>query len=131
MSTKRKLTYSIDPTKNLICIECVEQFCLDDLRDHAARLTSDPRFKAGMDELIDLSRASFNGGYDEARQYRDFIESTQRLRGESRWAIVAPTDGMYGLSRMFGMLTEGLGIKIKAFRSRVSALAWLAKNREP
>jgi hypothetical protein len=41
-------------------------------------------------------------------------------------AIVAPTDVVFGLARMFQMMSEGRGNHIEVFRGMDDALAWLA-----
>lgn len=44
-----------------------------------------------------------------------------------RFAIVAPTDDLYGLSRMYQTLTSDLFFEVGVFRGMNEAKAWLAR----
>ncbi|HET7228509.1 MAG TPA: hypothetical protein VFJ16_00770 [Longimicrobium sp.] len=53
-------------------------------------------------------------------------ERANRVRTNPvRVAIVASADAVFGLARMFQMMSEGRGNHIEVFRGRPEAMAWL------
>lgn len=65
---------------------------------------------------------------DIARVSQYLAPFAARVRG--RCAVVAPTDVLYGLSRMAGTYAEMTGIDAQVFRDAESALEWLRGGEE-
>jgi hypothetical protein len=94
-----------------------------DLREHLVALLADERFYPMMPELVDLTDVT------------DVSVTSAMVEASARWllhsplarrAIVAPTDVLFGLSRMYQLYRDDLsGDTLKVFRTRERALEWL------
>jgi hypothetical protein len=94
-----------------------------DLREHLRTLMADDRFDPMMPELVDLTDVT------------DVSVTSAMVEASARWllhaprarrAIVAPTDVLFGLSRMYQLYRDDLsGDTLRVFRTREQALEWL------
>lgn len=125
--------YTIDGDSNLINLQITGSFSEGQIRENIARVNADPKFRKGLNTLADITDARADIGYQQMRQFARYVETLHDVRGECKWAILAPTDVSYGMSRMLEALTDSPSIHIQAFRSRKQALRWLGlpENYEP
>lgn len=91
------------------------------------RLLADPRFKPGMNILVDNSQLDNAGA--TAEDVRAVAESLERDRAASGFgclAIVAPDAVSFGLSRIWEALAgESVEPALTVVRTREEAIAWL------
>jgi len=123
------VSYSIDLQLPLVYTVFSGEVTDADFVEHLRSLYADPRFDSAMPELVDLREVT------EVNVSSDMIPSSARWTLHSpyaRRAVVAPTDFLFGLSRMYesyrGEMGEG---QFKVFRSIQPALAWLSLKEEP
>ena len=101
----------------------------DDFAEHSRVLLADPRFEASMPELVDLREVTRVELSAETipLSARSLLHAPQAKR-----AVVAPTDFLYGLARMYqayrDKLAEG---DFRVFRSMPAALEWFGLTEEP
>jgi len=119
--------YTIDGDNNVINLWITGTFSEGHIRENIARVNADPKFRKGLNTLADISDARVDIGYQQMRQFARYTETLHEVRGECKWAILAPTDAdvSYGMSRMLEALTDSPGIHIRTFRLRAKALRWL------
>ncbi len=96
---------------------------------HGRSLLTDPAFKPHFRQFWDLSTVTQletdYSGVTELADVRVFAPETRR-------AILAPTDVIFGLARMFQMMRESKGeTGIRVFRDREEAMQWLETGTEP
>jgi hypothetical protein len=105
----------------------VGEISVQDLIEHQKRLIEDPDFVTGFNTLTDFTHArpAASVNYDKVNFSRDFVESIQNIRGECKWAFIAPSDVTYGICRMFQILSEDLIIETRVFRTEDEAKEWL------
>lgn len=86
--------------------------------------------EAPMPVFLDLSRAAglADRSSGEFRVTAAFF--TERAAQMTRVAILAPDDLTYGLMRMGAAFAEAGGLRVKAFRVRAGALAWIHEPME-
>lgn len=93
--------------------------------------TSDPRWRSGMDVLIDhtdldtspVDYAFIDALVDETERFADTL-------GSGRCAIVTGSGSSFGLARVFEALAEArVPTRYRVFRSRAEAEAWLGEGR--
>jgi hypothetical protein len=95
------------------------------------RLVSEPDFDAFADVLIDLRdvgelRISSGG----LRQLVEILGAIERPGAAIEVAIVAPTNAVFGMARMYQILRSSRsGEETKVFRSLDEALGWLRGER--
>jgi len=85
---------------------------------------------AGYDEMVDMSGAEGMAG-DSRESIRGLADLSARMdtaAGESRFAIVAPQESLFGLGRMYETyraLDQRSTKRVGVFRDRDEALRWL------
>ncbi|HYW32719.1 MAG TPA: hypothetical protein VE869_14565 [Gemmatimonas sp.] len=100
--------------------------------DAYAELLSAPDYDATADDLVDLRGVTHLGVTPEGlRGIMSMFTPIDELGIATRLAIVAPTDAVYGVSRMYELLRgDGVPEEIRVFRDLNAALQWLAEGRE-
>jgi len=103
----------------------------DDLGAHLRALVADVRIRGPLRELVDMSGAesvSFSAALLQQ------LATAARAHGDRflgmRTAIVAPSDVLFGISRMYEMLADSLGspIEVAVFRDVDHAEDWLLRR---
>ncbi len=101
-----------------------------DLLDAYETLLNDPTYDASLDDLIDLSGVTHMGVTSAGLHRLIAVYEERESDGyRTRAALVAPTDVLYGVSRMFQTLRgDDKPDEIEVFRSYDDALAWLERR---
>jgi hypothetical protein len=124
------VTYAIDTRERVIRTQCIGMVALADVVDHFRTLESDPDCVGRLDVLLDLSEMN---SVPSARQIQSVPYEIARIRERVRFgacAIVATTDPLFGMLRMFEVVAERVFRVIHVFRSRAEAEAWLVSERQ-
>ncbi|MDB4871269.1 MAG: hypothetical protein JWL97_2273 [Gemmatimonadales bacterium] len=116
------ITYSIDPTKQLVTSRLWGVTTEAQIREHDRSLRTDAAFNPGFRQLADMTELieSHVGSefVNEASGDQFFNPGTPR-------AFVAPVDAIFGMARKFALQSEGVGQTIQVFRDMGSARKWL------
>jgi hypothetical protein len=123
------ISYEIDRERGLIWTRCIGVSTLEEVLAHFGELRSQPNLPEGMDVLLDLSEMT---NAPERDQLRSVAGEVKDLTPKLRWgaiAIVAPTDLLFGMSRMFGIFSEGHFADTGVFRTIGEAERWLDLER--
>jgi hypothetical protein len=123
------VNYSIDTQHPLVYTVFSGDVSNADMLEHLRSLYADPRFEASMPELVDL------------RGVTSVSVSSEMIPASARWplhsplaprAIVAPTDLLYGLARMYQSYRDEKGeAHLAIFRTLPPALEWLGRDEPP
>jgi hypothetical protein len=125
MSTR----YSIDPQRHLVLTVFEGDVSDTDLRAHVEALEADARFDREMAELVDMSRVTRASVTSDGIRA---VASAPVHALNARRAFVAPTDLLYGLSRMYqSYWSRGHDDEVAIFRSVEPALQWLGVGPPP
>lgn len=121
------ISFHIDTELNTVFTKASGPISINDLIQNATNIQNHPLFRKNMNSLVDLTKAQPAGNIDfsKVNKFRSFIESVQDIRGECKWAIVAPEDLVFGLSRMYAIMADDLSIRTRIFRSEKEAQGWL------
>ena len=94
-------------------------------------MLADPDYDSSRDDLVDLSAVTHMGVTGAGLHRLVELYDEREVPGHhTRSAIVAPTDVLYGVSRMFQALRgEATFDVLEVFRSRDDALLWLNRGR--
>ena len=88
-----------------------------------------PDFRPGLSQLIDLADVSeFLSTPDGIREVVAWEHAHREMLGQRRCAMVAPDDYMFGMVRMYEMLTEDKAVEVQVFRKREEAVSWLSDS---
>jgi hypothetical protein len=123
------ISYEIDRERGLIQTRCLGKTTLDEVLDHFAELDARPDMPQGIDVLLDLTEMENAPGRE---QLRTVAGEVRELTPKLRWgviAIVAPGDLLFGMSRMFGIFSEGHFANTGVFRTLPEAQRWLDAER--
>jgi len=116
----------VDPSKKLFIIRMEGKITADDLKKLARNLKNHPQFNPTFDRLIDLSAIEkMEISSEVVRQLAVSSETT--FDDSSRRAIVASSDFMYGISRMYQTITNRLK-QTRVFRTIEEARQWLEEE---
>ena len=120
-------TYEINKQRRLVISTGSGRITLAEALAHQEKLQKDPDFDPSFSQVIDLTRITDFAL--EANDIRRLAQGTIFSR-ESRRAIVASSDLVYGLGRMYEILRETAGEDgIRVFRNLDAALDWIfSKN---
>jgi hypothetical protein len=123
------VSYSIDTQHPLVYTVFRGDVSDADFVEHLRSLYADPRFDSGMPELVDLTNVTSVSATSE------MIPASARWPLHSSYAqraIVAPTDYLFGLARMYQSYRDDIGqANLKIFRELTPALEWLGLAAAP
>jgi hypothetical protein len=123
------VTYQLDKTQRIIRTKCVGYVTLDEVVDHFRILEQDPDCPACLDVLLDLSGTT---SLPESDQLRIVSQEVSRIQTRVQFgacAIVADTDALFGMARMFEVFAAGSFRVTRAFRVLAKAEVWLDSQR--
>ena len=110
----------------MVLFEVEGSFTVNDLFTCVEREMADPAFSPRFAHLVEPRRATtFEPG---TQQLRTRAQRDRRTPGfqSSRLAIVASSDEIYGISRMYGVLMDDSPAIVRTFRGMDEAREWLS-----
>ena len=116
-------SYRIDTEQKMISSTATGVVTDQDLRGHQKSLLADPAFDPGFSQIWDFQ------GVEEALVSNDTLKELAAARSfssQSRRAVVAPRDVVFGMARMFEMLHQEAPEAFRVFRTAEEARSWLA-----
>ncbi len=122
------VVYRIDGTQKIIYTSCTGEVKMNEIVDHFRELVHDPACPERLNVLLDLTAAKNFPTTDQLERISDEIGKSRARVQFDACAIVAPTDLMFGLMRMFEVFTEGKFIKTRTFRDVSKAQRWLTDD---
>lgn len=119
------VTYTVDDARRLVEITIREGFTHADIMTCFSALRSDPRIRPEYHRLAlyEGTAVPFTSA-----EVRAMVEAAARVPHTDRTcvAVLARTDLLFGMMRMYEMYGEGQGIHVRVFRERADAERWLA-----
>lgn len=91
----------------------------------------DPECPVRLDVLLDLLECESEPSAEHLRTVSSAIRSIQSRVQFDACAIVAETDVLFGIARMFEVFTEEQFRVTEVFRSVLNAEAWLTSQQSP
>jgi hypothetical protein len=123
------VTYELDAPKALVRTRCIGNVTLPEVIDHFQKLSEDPQCPDRLDVLLDLSQQT---SIPKSSDLREVTHKIRSVRGRVQFgvcAIVATTDPLYGMLRMFQVFSEELFREAAVFRCLRDAENWLSEKR--
>ena len=119
------ITVDIDVEAVSFTVRGVVSF--DDVIGAINAAIGDARFRCGKPVLWDLREAQRLPDTDELRELAREL-GAMRERFSDRIGLVASSDFIYGISRMFSVFSEPHGVRVGVFRDLESARQWLGQS---
>ena len=123
------VVYIIDPEQNLIRTRCIGDVKLPEVLDHFRTLQLDPDCPNWLDVLLDVSEITSPPFTGEIHAVAQEISRTKSKVQFKICAVIAPSDAMYGMMRMFSVLAEPYFCAVRVFRTGPAAEEWLSSQR--
>ncbi|MDJ0867222.1 MAG: hypothetical protein QNK03_14015 [Myxococcota bacterium] len=115
-------TYRIDAEQRLIYTTATGVVTDDDMSSHQAALVADPSFDRTFDQIWDCREVEV---LEVSAEGLRRLASARSFDADARRAVVAGTDVVYGMARMFQSLHDEAPEEVRVFRKLEEALAWL------
>ena len=120
------ITYTIDSAQSLVLTMATGVLTSKELLEHKERLVEDPQFRPDMLELSDVR--DITGLEVTPEAIRQFVQKdadhAEKL-GDHKMAIVVRTDIVFGMARMYEMMTSQNLPGVGVFRDLNEARKWL------
>jgi len=114
-------TYRLDHGRRLLVVTLAGLVTAAELDALSSAVRDDPAVDRSWPALVDASTLNPASITTELLRSRASVPRADPVLV----AIVAPADVVFGLARMFQMMSEGRGNAIEVFRDSTAALAWL------
>jgi hypothetical protein len=121
--------YDIDKASRLIRTKCSGPVTIEEVLEHFRVLEQDPECPDRVDVLLDLSEQTSIPKRQNLEDITGAIIGIQSRVQFGTCAIVAHTDALFGMLRMFQVFTEQYFTRSYVFRTKNDAEAWLAAQR--
>ena len=115
--------YRIDTSIPMIFSRAHGEITEADVLDHARRLSADADFQPGYNQLVDL--LDITKIILSVADMHVIARRTAIFNEQSRRAIIARKDAVYGMARMYQMLRDEGPEEIMVFRDMPDARRWL------
>ena len=119
------ITYRIDPSERIVYLTTTGETSFAEWRDAMLAALSDPLHQRGFNFLSDRSQETDVPDAEFARSAAQFIKQHADEMGECRWAAVSNIPAVYGMQRMFSIISDTIGITVMAFKDYEEARQWL------
>jgi hypothetical protein len=119
------ITYRIDKATETIRTTCSGAVTIEEVIDHFRKLEKDPDCPDRLDVLLDLSEQTT---IPESKNLEAVARAIERIRSKVQFgacAIIARTDALFGMLRMFEVFVEPYFRETSVFRTTCAAEAWL------
>src|SRR6185369_1938402 len=120
------VTYQIDPARNLIRTRCIGDVTPEEVAAHFRELAQDPNRPNHLNVLLDLTEET---SLPEREDLLGVSLHISELFSSSQFgacAIVAVNDALFGMMRMFEVLSMEYFVITHVFRELAEAESWLA-----
>ncbi|MDQ3743310.1 MAG: hypothetical protein M3444_02895 [Acidobacteriota bacterium] len=119
------VTYRIDAEDRIVYLTTTGESSFAEWRDAMLAVLSDPQYRRGMGFLSDRRGETDVPDPEFARSAAQFIMQHEGEMAGSRWAAVSNQVAVYGMQRMFSILSEATGVTAAAFMDFEQARRWL------
>jgi hypothetical protein len=120
------ISYHIDPTRQIVRTTATGTLTDDDIMDMKRRLAADAAFRPGMRELSDVRAVTELQVTPFGVRRMLALDAEQAARHQL--AIVACQDEVFGMARMYELLSTDEPSPIGVFRTYDEAATWLGIN---
>jgi len=119
----------IDKDRRLAQIKATGSVNVLELKEIFLEIVGHEEWQAGFYMLCDYSEIeNFDVSSQDIEDIAEWLTSIDALIGDGRCAVVASKDSVYGMSRMWEILSSDRSQHICVFRQINDAVAWLGSS---
>ena len=122
------VNYQIDKVNRIIRTKCIGPVTIEEVVEHFRVLERDPDCPDRVDVLLDLSEQT---SIPKKENLQEVTGQIRKIRGRVQFgacAIIACTDALFGMLRMFEVFANEYFRESCVFRAASEAEAWLASQ---
>ncbi|HVZ74834.1 MAG TPA: hypothetical protein VHJ20_20775 [Polyangia bacterium] len=101
----------------------------EDVKAYMDLVVKEPKFRPGMPAIVDCRRVKSLFSISDLRKTAADARARPEMKVRGRVAVLASSNLIYGLLRMYEVFSEGTPNEMRVFRQPEEAFAWL-KSRE-
>ena len=118
-------TLKLNIELGVIVLRAKQNLSFNEIRSIFGELVRLPGFREGLCLVADFRGSGTSLTGEDMRQLADWARTTDAAWGDTKWSIIASSDVLYGLSRMYTTLTDQLQVETHVFRDVETADGWL------
>lgn len=118
-------TLKLNTELGVIVLRAKKNLSFDEIRGILVEMVRLPGFREGLCLVADFRGSGTSLTGEDMRQLAVLARRTDAAWGDTRWSIIAASDTLFGLSRMFVSLTDALQVDTHVFRDIRAANGWL------
>ncbi|CAN5751058.1 hypothetical protein BH11PSE3_BH11PSE3_23740 [soil metagenome] len=118
-------TLTLNKDLGVIVLRAKQPMSFNEIRLVFKEMVRLPGFRKGLCLVADFRATGTEITADDVRGLAHQARETDSDWGDTKWSIIASDDLLYGLSRMFGTLTDNHQVTTQVFRDVASADGWL------
>lgn len=119
------VVYEFDHANRRIHTRCIGPVSLQEVLQHFVDLIRDPNAPEWLDVLLDLSEMTSLPTTGELSAVATQIARVSPRVQFHNCAIIASDDALFGMSRVFGVLSENYFAATRVFRTADAGMKWL------
>lgn len=96
-----------------------------DVKAYLDTVVKDPLFRPGMPSIVDCRGVKSLFSISDLRKTAADTRSHPEMSVPGRVAVIASSNLVYGLLRMYEVFSEGQPVRIRVFRQPEEATAWV------
>jgi hypothetical protein len=123
-------TYQIDAKRSLVTVEASGSITSQEAFATFDEVVAHPEFRPEMKVLSDHRELETVVSVEFVRMFLGRVSQMKEALRQARWAFVERGLVRYGMARMASILSDPLGIQLRAFRSMSEAREWLGLEEE-
>ncbi len=125
------VTYVIDSSKKVIRTTCSPPLLFEEVIHHFHELNEDPACTGRMDVLLHVSDIDLIPKGNQLAVVSSEIRVLRKKVQFGACGIVAARDAIFGMMRVFEVLSADYFGAIRVFRESAEAERWLASQQQP
>lgn len=123
------IIYRTNPEKKIAYIKALGKVTVDQIMTEGARMFAEKEWQNGFDILCDYRGITeFSLSSNDVKNVVDQDKKNEPLFDNSKCAIVANRDLVFGFSRMWEILAEDTNLTKMVFRDIKDAMNWLGMD---
>jgi hypothetical protein len=120
------VTYQIDSSRKLIHTRCIGDVTPEEIAEHFRELEQDPDRPERLNVLLDLTEETSLPETQDLREVKYQLNKLLRSVRFGACAIVTCDEALFGMMRMFGVITAEYFDVTQVFKAIADAKPWLA-----
>ena len=123
------ITFKIDKEKNIVYATILDNVDIEEHLSAMKKISSHPFFRPDINEIVDFTKCTdFLSGYDDMQKLLNVEDQSNPPEIKRKCAMIGKERGVYGMLRMYEIMTESKGIEVKFCDSIVDAENWILEK---